>query len=181
MEDLQVLFNTPVKTVMTENVITLLEYDSIATVFRIFDRSHISGAPVMNEKGMYIGIVTKTDLAKSKLLEYMAQSNHQLDKVPIRHLMNPVKLITVEEKASLMDAAKLMTEKRIHRVFVTDKNGFIVGIVSTSDITKLICQFGCDAGILQETPMTLPVESLAKGPMQFHWLKDMIAKPMVKK
>lgn len=49
--------------------------------------------------------------------------------------------VTVQAQTSLLDAYNYMTENDIRRVPVVDKNGFLVGILTMSDILRTIPSF----------------------------------------
>lgn len=123
--------------IMSSNVIALGVEDPVSFVIKVFDRANISGAPVVNETGEYVGVISKTDLFEQSLLEYLNERGH-LDDLPVRQIMNPCAPITVTEDLSVEKAAELMLENRIHRVFVRDIHGRIVGVVSSYDILKVV-------------------------------------------
>ncbi len=60
---------------------------------------------------------------------------YNLDAITVKEVMSRP-LITVDKDTEGEAVIKLMDEKRVRRVFVTE-NDEIIGIFSTSDITKL--------------------------------------------
>ena len=119
---------------MTHKPIHINETDTLSFVMNMFERTHISGAPVVNIKGDYVGVVSKTDLASTRLLRHL----HQLDKTTAREFMRPEKPITIRKDAPLEQAVDLMLANHIHRVFVDDESGKIIGVLSSFDIMQAI-------------------------------------------
>jgi CBS domain-containing protein len=140
-----------VSNLMSPNVICINEDDSVALVIQIFSRCHISGAPVINVAGEYVGVVSKTDLFARKLLEYMEQ-NGSLTDLPVRCIMNPNPPLTLDEQTTVEKAAEVMLEKHVHRVFI-QSNGHIVGIVSSYDILKVVANVDTTEAVTLETNM----------------------------
>lgn len=121
---------------MSSNVIVVNEDDSVSFVIKIFDRCSISGAPVINKLGEYVGVISKTDLFSRCLLDFL-QEHGDLDRLQIKQIMNPTPPLSVEENMSVERAAELMLQNHIHRVFVNYKDK-IVGVVSSYDILKVV-------------------------------------------
>lgn len=72
-------------------------------------------------------------------------------------------LLTIGEDASLKEAAKLLTEKRIGALPVTDDDN-LVGIISERDIVRICAQ--ADSGAMESLvkgAMTSKVETAAPG------------------
>ncbi len=123
--------------VMSRNVIQVNDEDSVEFAINLFDRCHISGAPVINSQGDYVGVVTRTDLSGRKVLEWVNNDCH-LDSMLIREVMSFPKLITLPESSEVVDAVRLMLSQKIHRVFVTNDTGKIVGVISSFDVMKAV-------------------------------------------
>ena len=58
----------------------------------------------------------------------------------VRHWMT-APAVTVQAQTSLLDAYNYMTENDIRRLPVTDKDGFLVGILTMSDILRTVPSF----------------------------------------
>lgn len=127
--------------IMSRNVILVNEEDSIRDVMGIFEQWQISGAPVVNRLGEYISVISKTDL-----LDKAVQSNLkgfvELSQMKVKDVIKTRHIWTVTEETSVAEAADLMLNSRIHRVFVKNKQGRIHGVVSTFDIMKVFSHIG---------------------------------------
>jgi CBS domain-containing protein len=105
----------------------------------IFDASKIMiennvGSVVIinhNENRNPVGIVTERDVVRIVSTFSLADLE-----VPVRKLMS-YPLITLSHNASVLDAMKLMYERKIRRVIVLDERT-LIGIVTEHDIFKLL-------------------------------------------
>lgn len=140
--------------VMKSPVITVREDQPLSEVARLLQEEKISGAPVVNESGQLVGIVSELDLLKRSQelqvnsyrdpfawlspytsIEEMATFSQGLCKVgetPVREVMTK-KVIAVKEDDSLEEVAKIMARRRINRVPVL-RGQEVVGIISRGDL-----------------------------------------------
>ena len=84
-----------------------------------------------NENKNPVGILTERDIVK--IVSTFSLADLQ---VPIRKLMS-YPLITLSQNASVLDAMKLMYERKIRRVIVLEAKT-LIGIVTEHDIFKLL-------------------------------------------
>ncbi|WP_252187725.1 CBS domain-containing protein [Anaeromonas frigoriresistens] len=142
------------KDIMTTEVITVLEDETIENVTELLIKNKISGVPVINEDNEVVGIVTETDLIfKDKdvhipsyvpllggfiLLESVKKFEKQLKKVAaykVKDVMS-TPVIKVYEEDEVRKVVNMMLDRRINRVPVIDKEGKLKGIIARSDILK---------------------------------------------
>ena len=116
-----------VKDFMTTNVITIDVQETVLLAAKLMHQQDVGDLVVM-DGGVAKGIVTERDLVR----RVMAQKK-SLDSKVSEVMSNP--LITIEEDASLRDAARKMVKYKIRRLPVTKKN-VLVGIIATSDFAK---------------------------------------------
>src|SRR4051812_163294 len=67
--------------VMTRDVITLLDTDSIEAAIARFREHQITGAPVADAKGKFVGILSLNDLARTALL----RGEEEMQSLPHSH------------------------------------------------------------------------------------------------
>ena len=84
-----------------------------------------------NQSRNPVGIVTERDIVRIVSTFSLADLE-----VPVRKLMS-YPLVTLSQNASILDAMKLMYERKIRRVIVLEGNN-LVGIVTEHDIFKLL-------------------------------------------
>jgi CBS domain-containing protein len=111
------------KQIMTRDVITVNPRLPVKTLAQLLIKNQISGAPVADEKGKIVGVVSEADILakKGKVVKAIMQG----------------KVISVGEETPVEKMAQLMTTHRIKRLPVMN-NGRLVGIVSRADIVNAI-------------------------------------------
>ncbi len=152
--------------IMSSPVLCAYEGWSIKMLLDFFQRHGISGAPVIASDCELVGVVTLSDVMKFENLdpkekqrlaaiscysEYFAFefSGEEIAKMmknadtncTVNQIMTP-NVIQVELGAPVVDVAKLMREKKIHRVFVSNDKK-VVGVVSTSNLLDTLIK-SCD-------------------------------------
>lgn len=126
-----------VRDVMTHHVISISADATIDTALWSFREHDVSGAPVRDETGRVVGVLSKSDIVDP-------MRNTEARKVS--QAMNPVAW-SVEPDAPAIDAVKLMVDKGIHRVLVVDANGQLAGIVTTMNILRALARGGAIAAV----------------------------------
>jgi CBS domain-containing protein len=116
-----------VKDFMTSNVITIGVNETALYAAKLMHQQDVGDLVVM-EGNVPKGIVTERDLVR----RVMALKKPLETKVS-EIMTNP--LITIEDNASLRDAARKMVKYKIRRLPVT-KNTVLVGIIVASDFAK---------------------------------------------
>jgi len=115
---------------MIKDVITVKESTPIKEVARLFSDNKITGAPVVNDEGLLVGVLSETDIIR-KTNSIGAWSPSTAGQIMTRPA------ITVESGETLQRICELMSNRHIHRVVVADQ-GKIQGILTTMDILKAI-------------------------------------------
>lgn len=116
--------------VMTKNIITFQEEDSIHDVMKALIKHRISGGPVVNSAGNLIGIISEGDCMK-EISDSRYFNMPILDK-SVGYFMTR-KVETLPATMSLFDAASKF-HKTGRRRFPVLLNGNLVGQVSRKDI-----------------------------------------------
>jgi CBS domain-containing protein len=119
--------------IMTPNPISILESASLAEAAGILDSKKITGLPVVDADGLLVGVLSQTDLVRVRANQNMATNWPGL---AVGQVMTKPAL-TISATARLEEAAKLMEERRVHRLVVTDDAATPIGIISTSDLVRL--------------------------------------------
>jgi CBS domain-containing protein len=116
-----------VRDFMTTNVITIDVKRTVLEAAKMMHQQDVGDLVVM-EGVEAKGIVTERDLVR----RLIAQRKPLYTKVS-EIMSDP--LITIEEEASIRDAARKMIKYKIRRLPVT-KNNVLVGIIATSDFAR---------------------------------------------
>lgn len=146
--------------VMTTEVATVDADWPVDRLLELFANRGISGAPVVDEDGQPVGVVSLADVARNGAVSerrsreeraaFFRESLERLlareeverfhpesdDQAKVGDIMTPV-VFAVEENASVQEVAAMMTTGRIHRVLVK-RGGKLTGIVSALDLLPLV-------------------------------------------
>ena len=120
-----------VRDIMTTNVYTVEADASAEEAEWGLTRRHIGGAPVRDQGGVLVGMLTKGDLVNPEPAQWIR------GEATVEDVMNPDVLALRAEDPALL-AAIGMAQKKIHRVVVVDANGLMAGIVTAFDIVKAV-------------------------------------------
>lgn len=141
------LDQTKVGDLMTRRVTCLTNVDTIHRALEIMSEEGLAALPVVNHADICIGILSRSDLADlfvglDDCVEQLSELRFGVDfpdgfGTTVGELMN-IEVIAVTEEDSIIAAAKLMSQHRIHHLPVVDQNGKLVGIVSTLDIAAAV-------------------------------------------
>ena len=142
----EIAAETPVTAVMASPVVSVDEETPVRSLLRLFVAGGIGAVPVVNPRGVPVGVVSKTDVLRAiyedpdsadPMME--ADSGEERD-LPARNadirasgLMTPSPL-TVPESASVAEAAAIMAREHVHRLFVVKQDGTIAGVLSAMDL-----------------------------------------------
>ncbi|NPA62611.1 MAG: CBS domain-containing protein [Methanococci archaeon] len=143
--------------------ITVKENDDLTDVIKLFREKRISGAPVLNDEGELVGIISESDIIKTLTthdedLNLILPSPLDLIELPLKTaikieefkedlekaLKTKVKdvmtkdVVVAKPEMTINDAAKLMVEHKIKRLPVVDENGKLIGIITRGDIIEAL-------------------------------------------
>jgi IMP dehydrogenase len=110
---------------MIHKPITVSPDKTIFEAEQLMSKYHISGIPVIDEKGKLIGILTNRDLR--------FEPNRSL---PVYQLMTKEKLVSAPIGTTLEKAESILHRYRIEKLPVVDKNGILKGLITYKDIMK---------------------------------------------
>lgn len=118
-----------VQDVMTKSVIPICAEETADVAARTFTHYNIGALPVCDGRGLLCGMVTDRDLVTRCLA-----ADRSPVKTKVRQIMTN-QVITVTPQTSLYDAARIMADRRIRRLPVTE-NGKLCGMISLGDMTQ---------------------------------------------
>ncbi len=123
----------PVSTIMSTNVKTATEDETIQTVCKSMYEHEIGSIVVVKRTvdGINpIGIITERDI-----VHQIGSSDLFVVQAPIRQIMS-TPLVTIGPNSLIRDAIEIMRLKKISRLPVIDNKGIMVGIVTYKDLLK---------------------------------------------
>jgi CBS domain-containing protein len=140
--------------VMSRDPITVKPQTPIKEAIKILAEQSISGLPVVDDAGKVVGVISETDLLWQETgvepplyivfldsviyLENPARYDQELHKAlgqTVGEVMS-THPIMVKSDQPLRKAAKLMQEKAVRRLAVTDNDNQLIGILTTGDIVR---------------------------------------------
>jgi CBS domain-containing protein len=144
------------KDIMRRGVITVEAWLTLPELAKVFEERDISGAPVVDERGAVIGVVSRTDLVRAQRESpspaplFHAESEElaglpgmhieAMDEMRAREIMTPGG-IAYDEDTPVKELAEAMLERHIHRVLIT-RGKDLRGIVTTMDMLKAVAAPG---------------------------------------
>ena len=106
--------------------VTITKDETVFTAKSIMREFGIGGIPVINNKGILIGIVTNRDL------RFEGNNDRKIEEV-----MTSKNLVTVSEGTSLKQAELILQNNKIEKLPVVDQNYKLVGLITFRDIIKV--------------------------------------------
>jgi CBS domain-containing protein len=164
--------------IMTRDVAVLRPGDRLADAVSLFMRDEITGAPVVDDKGVCLGVISATDIVcfeekRCAMSDSPARpcrrsfdswewSEHwwrefgrisheirpHLEESVAAHMTRDV--VSVAEDAPLGVVIRSMVESHVHRVLVLDADRRLCGIITTMDVLDAALRAG-----RREMPVTV--------------------------
>lgn len=146
--------------VMNPVVVTVQEEWTVQELATFLTEHSISGAPVVNDAGRFVGVVSNTDITESaaeagNMVENVQNPERDLAGVDrelsdddlhqmhiengsllVRDIMTPT-VYTIPGSTPVPKIARTMISGRVHRLLVTESRR-VVGIITTLDMLKLL-------------------------------------------
>lgn len=158
------LDSSGISSLMTKNIVVAEQDANIIGISRIMSNNNIGSVVIVEDLKTRkpVGIITERDVIRSI---GMLQP-HQLV-VPVReHMSHP--LITLSSQVTVLDAMKLMYEKKIRRIIILDHDR-LAGIITDKDIFRYLVE---NKDLLSDliTSGDLPIpENRIKDEMSHFW------------
>lgn len=140
--------------VMTSNPITVTPKTDLKDAIALLAENKISGVPVVDEEGNLVGLLSESDLMWQEsgvepppyimILDSIIylQNPSRYEKEIHKALGQTVgdvmseKPLTIKSDQTIKEAAKILHQKDVRRLPVTNSEGKIVGIVTQGDIIR---------------------------------------------
>lgn len=140
-----------VSDVMTVDPVCVEPCTGIRELARVFEENEISGVPVVDQRGVLVGVVSRTDLIRrclqgtdelppAHLFEILSEQGPDSEilagsLICVEDLMTEGPLtVTPDEK--IAPVARRMCDARFHRVVVVDQENMPVGILTSMDLLE---------------------------------------------
>jgi acetoin utilization protein AcuB len=131
-----------VKDWMTSDVVTVSPDTTLPDAHRLMDEQGIRRLPVLKD-GKLVGIVTRGDVRGAEPSGATSLSiwelHYLLARLKIKEVMTP-NPVTISQDATIGEAALAMLDNRISGLPVVDSGGNVIGIITESDIFRMVVQ-----------------------------------------
>jgi len=132
-----------VRDVMTADPTTLKRNDKLTLADDIMRLGRVRHLPVVDDDGrVLVGIVSQRDLFRDALAQALGYGRHAqrriLDSLSVKEVMTS-EVATISSEASLAEAARLLTDRKIGCLPVVD-GGRLVGILTEGDFVALVAR-----------------------------------------
>lgn len=146
---------TPVQDFMTSPVIVLEDGATLRDAARTLTEAKISGAPVVDHRGLPVGVLSLFDITtylagldrlagepggfyrqgslRFDMLDDEAPEVEPTEETLVKDVMSP-EILSVRPETPLSNVAKRLRAENLHRLFVRNERGELVGVVSTMDL-----------------------------------------------
>jgi len=139
------LATTTAADLMTANPVSIRDNASVEEAWAFLAASDYSAAPVIDEAGHPVGVLSRTDLLIHER-ERLARSSPTLashqeagpeaeDTAFVRDLMTPA-VLAVAPDAPAADVLRQLVDQNVHRLFVVDGTGVLIGVISAADLLR---------------------------------------------
>ena len=163
-----------VRDVMTSRVVAVRSDASFKEMVAKMRESRISAFPVIDGSGRVIGVVSEADFLNKEAEQADIQgvlasllyfrSHAKATGVTAGELMTSP-AVTVGPDTPVVDAARLMRDRRFKRLPVVNATGHLIGIISRTDVLGVFLR--PDKDILREVTDAVIPASGAQGPTRF--------------
>ena len=154
--------NLTAQDIMNPDVLSVQDHLTVAELAAFLVDQEISGAPVRNELGKLIGVVSVTDIVRSASsdgqhyapdhdpgfyvrgwedrveVEELEGFHFDDESLLVRDIMTP-SVFAVDANTPVREVARSMMDSHLHRMLVVSGDE-VVGIVSTSDMLQMVAE-----------------------------------------
>ena len=147
---------TTVEDLMTEKVITTTPDTPLMEAVSVLTKHSFNGLPVVDKEGKLVGLLTEHNMISNDsyvhlktLIKLVTEIGfYKNDKTPIKEDLKKILALkvsdmmsmgpkTIKPNASVEEASHLFADPKNNPLPVVNDSGFLIGILSLSDLTKL--------------------------------------------
>lgn len=121
---------------MSREVVVIPQATSLREAARLFAREQISGAPVVDEQGRCVGVLSASDFFRPAAESLAVPFD---EPVSAHMTADPV---TVGPATPVRELSRQMLDAHIHRVIVVDEQRRPIGVISSTDILAAVAYAG---------------------------------------
>jgi CBS domain-containing protein len=127
--------------IMTSPAIVMSPDATVPAAAALMKKHRIRHLPILDEGGRLVGMISRGDLREASISAGINADSYELhfmlSRLKLAKLMSyPVR--TVTRDAFVVEAAELMTQHQIAGLPVVDEEGAVIGIVTESDLLRML-------------------------------------------
>jgi CBS domain-containing protein len=155
---------TLARDVMTKNPVSINETASIREAAAFLLAKRMTAAPVINEAGRAVGVVSLSDIVRHTVGDQSSPSMN----LPVAATMND-EVLFVRPGAPIETVIEDLLHCKIKRLFVADENDVLVGVISATDVLHYFISLAAQPSPRQAVYVTgrRPVPSMPRRPAPF--------------
>jgi len=116
--------------ILQYSAVTIEQQESTKETVKLMKYKKVDSIIIVNEKKEPVGIFTTKDFLN------ILHNNNELD-IPVKEYMSSP-LLTIDEEAKISEVLDFIKEKHFKRVVVTNTNGKIAGMITQSELLRVI-------------------------------------------
>jgi CBS-domain-containing membrane protein len=125
---------------MTANPVSVGQGATVADAVELLTRRGISAAPVIDEAGRPVGVISRADVLvhDREAIVHAHDPGEPLsrdDVTYVRDIMTPIVFCVAPDTPASRVVRELL-DLKVHRMFVVDDDGVLVGVVSVLDVLR---------------------------------------------
>jgi len=133
---------------MSPNPVSIAETATLREALALLTDKGFSAAPVIDEAGRPVGVLSRTDLLihQRECVHHLPVAREgetipegfeveDVDRTSVRDVMTPV-VFSVEPETTSRAVVNQLLGLNVHRLFVVDEAGILVGVISTVDVLR---------------------------------------------
>jgi CBS domain-containing protein len=119
--------------IMTRGPYSLADTDTVEQAAAFLTDNGFGAAVVIDEAGRPLGVVTKTDLLVHT--RELVVSGGKREPGTVLDVMTPA-VFSIQEDTPVRSVIEQIIALNVHHLFVTDRTGVVVGVISPIDVVK---------------------------------------------
>jgi len=133
---------------MSPNPVSIAETATLREALALLTDKGFSAAPVIDEAGRPVGVLSRTDLLvhQRECVHHLPTAREreripegfeveEVDTTSVRDVMTPV-VFSVEPDTPAHSVIDQLLGLKVHRLFVVDETGVLVGVISAVDVLR---------------------------------------------
>jgi CBS-domain-containing membrane protein len=120
---------------MTPNPMSIGAEATVPQAVAWLTEKGFSAAPVIDESGRPIGVVSRADILVHERERLRAALPPAIDRTTVRDIMTPA-VFSVTPQMSVELVVKELVTLNVHQLYVVDEDQFLIGVISAHDVLR---------------------------------------------